>query len=314
VQINPDDGKVKAVEYIQYAPEVGKIAQNTVSAKIFVLAAHGIETAKILLMSKSTQYPQGVANSSGLVGKNLMDHPVLLVWGELPEPVFPFRGPLSTAGIENLRDGDFRKERAAFRIEIGNEGWNWPTGSPDTNVKNLVDKNVFGKELKEALANTLTRQMRLGFLIEQDPVESSWTAPSENPNEVDALGIPRPVIHYDFGDYTKRGFVAALKTAEMLFQQMGIATLHRNTDPKNTGYFEYDGIPFTFEGAGHVMGTYRMGEKPSNSVVNKDQRSWDHENLFLVGSGTFPTVATANPTLTLAALCLRTAEIIKQQC
>jgi choline dehydrogenase-like flavoprotein len=57
-----------------------------------------------------------------------------------------------------------------------------------------------------------------------------------------------------------------------------------------------------------------MGEKPSNSVVNKDQRSWDHENLFLVGSGTFPTVATANPTLTLAALCLRTAEIIKQQC
>ena len=58
------------------------------------------------------------------------------------------------------------------------------------------------------------------------------------------------------------------------------------------------------------MGTYRMGTNSSNSVVNDMQRSWDHDNLYLVGSGTFPTVATANPTLTLAALCLRTADHI----
>jgi glucose dehydrogenase len=61
------------------------------------------------------------------------------------------------------------------------------------------------------------------------------------------------------------------------------------------------------------MGTYRMGTTDKNSVVNDVQRSWDHENLYLVGSGTFPTGATANPTLTIAALSLRTADhIIKK--
>jgi choline dehydrogenase-like flavoprotein len=67
------------------------------------------------------------------------------------------------------------------------------------------------------------------------------------------------------------------------------------------------------EGAGHVMGTYRMGNDPNTSVVNGDQRSHDHPNLFLVGSGVFPTVGTANPTLTLAALSLRAAATIQQE-
>jgi choline dehydrogenase-like flavoprotein len=65
-----------------------------------------------------------------------------------------------------------------------------------------------------------------------------------------------------------------------------------------------------FFGSGHIVGTYRMGSDSRTSVVNADQRAWDHPNLFLVGSGTFPTVATANPTLTLAALALRTAEVL----
>ncbi len=63
-------------------------------------------------------------------------------------------------------------------------------------------------------------------------------------------------------------------------------------------------------GAGHLMGTYRMGDDPKTSVVDSRQRSHDHQNLFLVGSGTFPTVGTANPTLTLSALTLRTADSI----
>jgi choline dehydrogenase-like flavoprotein len=63
-------------------------------------------------------------------------------------------------------------------------------------------------------------------------------------------------------------------------------------------------------GAGHIIGTYRMGTVSSQSVVNSDGRSWDHQNLFLIGSGVFPTSATGNPTLTLAALALRTSEVI----
>jgi choline dehydrogenase-like flavoprotein len=76
-----------------------------------------------------------------------------------------------------------------------------------------------------------------------------------------------------------------------------------------------DGPPekLTYGGAGHVMGTYRMGTDPKTSVVDSLQRSHDHPNLYLVGSGTFPTVGTANPTLTLSALALRTADDIAQR-
>jgi choline dehydrogenase-like flavoprotein len=66
-----------------------------------------------------------------------------------------------------------------------------------------------------------------------------------------------------------------------------------------------------FFGAGHIMGTHRMGDDPATSVVNRDGRAHDHPNLFLLGSGVFPTVGTANPTLTIAALSLWTAQTIE---
>ncbi len=74
-----------------------------------------------------------------------------------------------------------------------------------------------------------------------------------------------------------------------------------------------DGVEhfFKYYGAGHIMGTYRMGNNPRESVLDKDQRSHDHENLFMVGSGVFPTTGTANPTLTIAALALRAAQSVK---
>jgi choline dehydrogenase-like flavoprotein len=68
-----------------------------------------------------------------------------------------------------------------------------------------------------------------------------------------------------------------------------------------------------YEGAGHVMGTYRMGTDPKLSVVDPRLRSHDHPNLFLLGSGVFPSVGSANPTLTLAALALRAADTIARE-
>src|SRR5258708_6505360 len=84
--------------------------------------------------------PKGVANSSsGQVGKNLMDHPLYLAWALMPKPVFGYRGPLATSGIESTRDGSFRKQRAAFRIEIGNEGWNFPINDPYTTTVDFIN-------------------------------------------------------------------------------------------------------------------------------------------------------------------------------
>ena len=72
----------------------------------------------------------------------------------------------------------------------------------------------------------------------------------------------------------------------------------------------YNGKPYSFIGAGHIVGTHRMGTGAADSAVDSFQRSWEHENLFLAGCGSMPTVATSNPSLTMAALAFRTAEQI----
>ena len=78
--------------------------------------------------------------------------------------------------------------------------------------------------------------------------------------------------------------------------------------PSDPGYLTYDGQPYSYHGAGHNVGTHRMGSEPHDSVVDPDQRCWDHQNLYLIGCGSLPTIATSNPSLTMAALALRSVE------
>jgi choline dehydrogenase-like flavoprotein len=121
---------------------------------------------------------------------------------------------------------------------------------------------------------------------------------------------------YDLSPYTRAGFAAAKQTADSIFQRMGATQFTQTpaSDDPTAFSVEIDGKEerLKFFGAGHIVGTYRMGSDPGTSVVDRDQRSWDHRNLFMVGSGTFPTVTTANPTLTIAALALRTAQAVLQ--
>ena len=83
--------------------------------------------------------PGGAANSSDQVGRNLMDHIVYLGWGLAAQPVYPYRGPRSSGGIESLRDGAFRKQIAAFRVDVGNEGWGWADNDPTTVTRDFVE-------------------------------------------------------------------------------------------------------------------------------------------------------------------------------
>jgi choline dehydrogenase-like flavoprotein len=322
-----ENERIDHIKYLQYGADGKKTGEGqTPPAKIFVIAAHAIETPRLLLMSTAQgKRPQGVGNSSGQVGRNLMDHPMYVPWGLLPQSAFPYRGPLSTSGIEDLRDGDFRKERASFRIEIGNEGWNFAVGG-DPNIttvdlvnglnNSLVNPNydvLYGPNLVSKLRDVLTRQFRIGFLIEQEPEEKNRVTLSKHK---DGLDLPRPEVYYSLSDYTIRGFAAAKKAADAIFARLNATDYTRIPDKQDPTAIE---LPpneggrrerIRFMGAGHIIGTYRMGDDSKTSVVNADQRSWDHDNLFLIGSGVFPTSATANPTLTIAALCLRTADKI----
>lgn len=269
------DKTISGIEFIQYQLGDGPaIGTGVAIGQRYVIAAHAIETPKLLLNSTSSAWPNGVANSSGQVGRSLADHPIYLAWGLMPEgkTVFPYRGPVSTSGIESLRDGAFRSQRAAWRIEIGNEGFNWPIGDPYTTVADLIDGTnvsrtnplpdaggasqvLFGTALVQQLNNLLTRQFRVGFLVEQveeDPDNANcYIVPSSQYK--DRLGIPRPEIHYDLSDYTKEGFKQArILASHVITELLGATELTADIPP---GVFVYEGESYSFQGAGHLMGT-----------------------------------------------------------
>ncbi|MEY9845532.1 GMC family oxidoreductase [Streptacidiphilus sp. MAP5-3] len=317
------DGRARGVDYLTYdgaGPEgAGTQGAGTqgaapsarphhVLAELVVLAAHAIENAKVLLLS-------GAADSSGLVGRNLMDHPVLLTWGLMPQQVGAYRGPGSTSGLEGFRFGRARAHRAPFRVEIGNWGWTWALGPPEGRVAELLRsggphrRGLLGRELRDALADRVGREFAFQFEMEQDADPANRVA--IDPRHRDRLGIPRPVIHYDLSGWVRRGVAAAKHVSDRLFTLLG-AEDHTRFEPGPAwpGYFEHEGRGYGYRAAGHGAGTHIMGDSPSSSVVDQWQRCWDHPGLYAVGCGSMPTVATSNPSLTMAALALRSAERI----
>ena len=300
VVLGADRRRVRALEYLAYGDGSAPPVAERVTADVYVLAGGAVENAKLLLAS-------GAANASDQVGRNLMDHPFLLAWALMPESIGAFRGPSSTAGLEMLRDGPFRSERAAFRAEIANWGWEFSTFAPYSDVEEGVrERGLSGPALRAWLARRIPRQLRLGFLLEQLPSPHNRVTLDRR---TDALGLPRPRLRYDVDDYTRRGMAAARACASQVFSLLGAeeATAYAPTDP---GYVTYAGEGYTYHGSGHTVGTHRMGTDPARSVVDDRQRSWDHENLYVVGAGSAPTIATSNPTLTLAAMALRSADSV----
>jgi glucose dehydrogenase len=279
------DGSVHSVHFVTY----GGISQS-VTAEIVVVAAHAIETPKLLLMS-------GLANSSDQVGRNLMDHLSRSTFGLAPEKLFPFRGPPSTSGIESFRDGEFRREHAGFRVSLNNDGWS-RKGAPYAEIIDFVtNKQMIGADLQTALFERVTKQVRLSCSVEVAPDPNNRVELSAT---TDALGLPHPKLTFTPPDYSLKGLAHAVGTLANMFSLIGATEIDLGTDN-------------SYDGAGHIMGTCRMGNDPKASVVDAQCRTHDHRNMFIAGSSVFPTVGSPNPTLTLAALALRTAEDIATQ-
>ena len=278
------NNRVSGINFITYKDEAGpKTGSGCIKAKIYIIAANGIETPRLLLMSKNGgRTANGVANSSDMVGRNLMDHPQFLSWGLLPVQVFPYRGPLVTSAIGDLCDGPFRAQRAAFRISLGNEAWSATVGGSGgdphvttldfingVNLSGLNKKDstkladnsaLIGAQLRDTLGNLISRQFRIAFAVEQSPdANNRVTLSSAN----DALGLPRPKIAYNISDYTKQGIATAFRLKNVIFNKLGAEDFTHTGDSDPAGFDqEIDGktVRLTYGGAGHVMGTYRMGD------------------------------------------------------
>lgn len=284
-------------------------SETSVSGRIVILAANGIENPKILLLS---------GDKNDAIGRYLMDHPIRQSFALAPRPLYPFRGPQTTSDIEVFRDGEFRRVYAAFKTSIKNDGWATNmTGAPRGNVladkPGASDKNpgtildlvknwkYFGTKLRTTLADTIPRHITLNSACEQLPYKDNRVQLSKN---LDTLDIPRPLLSYRVDDpngYVRKSFQQIVKFHAWTFKQMGI--------PDQDQFLMSDDPNLNYGGSGHIMGTTIMGAK-GDSVVDKDCRSHDHPNLYVLGSSVFPTGSTANPTSTLAALALRAAKHI----
>ena len=285
------DASVHRVEFVTYGDINRKNrTASPVTAEVVIIAANAIETPKLLLISE-------LADKSGKVGFYLMDHLSKSTFGKASEPLFPFRGPPSTSGIESFRDGEFRREYAGFRLSLNNDGWG-RKGSPYADIVDLVtNERRIGTDLQQALFDRVVRQLRLSCSVEVAPDSANRV---ELSSMKDALGILRPKVTFAAPQYSLKGLAHATSTMKNMFEILG----EKNPDLGQEG---------AFDGAGHIMGTCRMGDDATTSVVDADCCSHDHHNLFILGSAVFPTCGSPNPTLTLAALALRGADHIARR-
>jgi choline dehydrogenase-like flavoprotein len=261
----------------------------TARGKIFVLAANGMETPRLLLMSAGESRPQGIANSSGVVGRNFMEHPVIACQIKMPVPVYSSRGPESVISSSTFRDGDFRKRRPSMVISI--EHLNRAHETADQ----LLQKRVQPPQLDAGIRDALTHCVELNAGVEQLPDPKNGI--TLNWDKRDRAGQPIMRFYYSFSDYERAGFAFARDMYKKMADALK-AEIISISDP----------FP-----QHHLMGMTRMGTDPKASVADRFGRSHDHKNLFILSSSLFPSASAINPTLTVAALCLRAGDEIARQ-
>ncbi|MES2054281.1 MAG: GMC family oxidoreductase [Pseudomonadota bacterium] len=274
-------GRIAAVHY--YDPD--KVSHR-VTGKTFILAANGIESPRLLLLSASDKYPQGLANSSGMVGRNLMDHPSTSLTFDAEEELWLGRGPQSPNSINTLRDGAFRSEHAPYRLDFTN------ISRVAGSTQSLIDQGVYGPELEKRLRYSAAHELNVKNVLEVLPHPDNRITLSD---QKDAMGIPKPQAHYAIDEYTRKGAEVSRADFARIAELMGGSNLRYSKDG-------------SFANNQHICGTMSMGKDAKTSVVNEFGRCHDHENLFITSTGVLPTAGTCNSTQTGLAVALRTAE------
>ena len=273
------------VETAVYATPDGR--EHRQSARQFVIACGGVENARLLLLSASERYPEGLANSSGVVGRFFMDHLFAGAGGRLGEPTRQNHIGFNTSECHQFYDDSEPVE--GLKLEF----LNYAGPSP---VMEALGADTWGDDLLEQLRDAYGTHVAIGALVEQLPdAENRVTL---DPSERDDHGNPVPRVEWSLDGRTERAIEHANAIQHRILTELG-AEVEWTVGPDATGP------------AYHQMGTTRMGSDPESSVVDADCRSHDLSNLWVLGSSTFPTGGAMNPTLTIAALSLRAADALE---
>ncbi len=297
-------GKATGVYYIDKT--TGK--ELRAKARVVVLAASGCESARILLNSKSAQFPNGLANSSGKVGKYLMDTVGTSVGGQIPalENCPPHNE--DGASVMHLympwwlyRDQfahklDFPR---GYHIEFGG-GRRMPEAGMFNPLEHLTGGS-YGKKFKEDARRYYGSFMNFSGRGEMIPNDDSYC--EIDPDKRDAWGIPVLRFHFKWSKHETNQVAHMQKTFAEIIESMGGKVL---------GAVQRDGEKAISVGGSviHEVGTTCMGFDAKNSVLNRHCQAWNVKNLFVTDGGPFVSNADKNPTLTIMANAWRVCDYL----
>jgi choline dehydrogenase-like flavoprotein len=291
---------------------------NHVRARIVVLAASACETARILLNSKSSKFPQGLGNSSGVVGKYLTDSTGASVRGFIPALMdgTPHNED-GTGGmhlytpwwLDNKKldfprgyhiepSGGRRMPSAGFGGGIHTYATNDPNGRP-------MSFGGYGPQLKNDYRRLYGATVNFAGRGEQIPNKDTYC--ELDPTVVDKWGIPVLRFHFKWSDYEYKQVKHMQETFRAIITEMG-GTPMTPMPTAEQGYGIEPGGRII-----HEVGVTRMGNDPSTSVLNKYCQAHDAKNVFVADAGPFVSQADKNCTWTILALAMRTAEYIAEQ-
>ena len=270
--------------------------RHRVRADVVIVCANGIGTPRLLLMSENGLGGIGVANSSGLLGKNLMFHPQAFVEGLFDDPMDSYKGARgSPLFVGEFHETDTRRGfvNGYTMIMVRAPG----AGYASMGYSTFKPVN-WGADHHRHFAEMFNRQAWLLNLGEDLPLERNCV--TLDPQKKDSSGLPAPKVAYRMHDQDRRLTRHAIVKAEEVMREAGARVVN------NSGVLEQ---PCGF----HLMGTARMGSSSDDSVVNKWHRSWDVPNLFLCDGSSMVTSFPVTPTATIGAMAVRLAHHIVRQ-
>jgi glucose dehydrogenase len=268
----------------------GDGAEHACRARTFVLAANAVESARLLLLSTSASFPSGLANSTGLVGRYFMEHRGQYRYARLGLPLYPFRKGFFTSYSAQFADPSTRDRESGLLLRGHASG-----AAPPGLARRVIERSGrWGEALHQEVARVVGEQAGTSMQIgtNAEPLPSPEHRVELDPGRVDRFGLPVPRITYSISDYER----AAYQRGDQLIHQIADAL---DAESLTRMYYHY---------GAHQAGTCRMGDNDATSVVDRDARAHHVENLYIVGSANFVTLALGNPGLTIAALALRLAD------
>ncbi|MCP4699958.1 MAG: GMC family oxidoreductase [Gammaproteobacteria bacterium] len=287
-------GKQDAVTAVVYARPDG--ALEKINTPLVLLAAGAVETPRLLLASANSQMPDGVANESGLVGRNFLETLFFVSSGLHSEPLGSNRG-LPSDGI----CWDFNAPDAIPGV-IG--GCRFSSGGAEANLSGSINYATrvvpgWGKKHKRALRETFGKVLSVAAIGESLPDAKTYV--DLDPVAKDELGIPLARIHSRLDKMALQRLDFMARHTRRILDASGAENIFEK-------YGSYD-----FFNSTHVFGTCRMGDNPEKSVANRHGRSHRWKNLFIVDASVFPSSGGGeSPSLTIAALAIRTARLLHE--